>query len=189
MTYPFSCITDFIFFETEIEPADIILVPGGSHPQQMEKAAELYHKGFAPYILPSGGYNSKLNETEWSYLRRIGLELGVPEDAILKEDQAKNTFDNARNSWEVIKARNLDIHSAIMVCKAHHSRRALMTYQTVFPKKIHFMVVTVMDKREIGRENWFLEEEKIKLVMSEVEKIGKYFGHHIPNWVNQYSKN
>jgi uncharacterized SAM-binding protein YcdF (DUF218 family) len=183
MTYPFSCITDFIFVETEIHPADIILVPGGSHSQQMEKAAELYHKGFAPYILPSGGYNSKINETEWSYFRRIGLELGVPDDAILKEDQAKNTFDNARNSWEVIKARNLDIKSAIMICKTHHSRRALMTYQTVFPMNIKFMVTTVMDKREISRENWFLDEEKIKAVMTEVEKIGKYFGPHIPNWV------
>lgn len=155
MEYPFNCITDFIFVETEIHPADIILVPGGSHPQQMERAAELFHKGMAPYILPSGGYNSKINETEWSFFRRIAIDLSVPEEAILKEDQAKNTFDNARNSWEVIRSMNIDVKKVIMVCKAQHSRRALMTYQTVFPSEIQYMVSTVVDKRGISKENWF----------------------------------
>jgi hypothetical protein len=59
-----------------------------------------------------------------------------------------------------------------------------MTYQTAFPQEIKFMVTTVIDNRGISKENWFLKEEKIKLVMTEVEKIGRYFGHHIPNWVN-----
>lgn len=183
MNYPFRCITDFVFVQTEIQPADIILVPGGSYPQQIEKAAELYHQGMAPYILPSGGYNSYINEVEWVYMRRIALELGIPEDAILKEDQAKNTFDNAIYSWEVIKSMKIKVKSAIMVCKGQHSRRALLSYQTAFPQEIKFMVTTVMDDRVISEENWFLKEEKIKLVMIEVEKIGRYFGHHIPNWV------
>ena len=185
MTDPFRCISELIFYESEIEPADIILVPGGSHPQPMEKAAELFHRGFAPYILPSGGYNAKLNEIEWEYLSRIGRSLGVPEDAILKENQAKHTFDNARHSWEAIKSKDLDCNSVIMVCKAHHARRALMTYQTVFPQSIKFMVAAVADRRNINKDNWFLEEEKINLVMTEVEKIGKYFGKHIPSWVQK----
>lgn len=184
MDSPFRCITDFIFVETEVVPADILLVPGGSHPQQMERAAELYHRGLAPYILPSGGYNSKIDEIEWNYFQRIGLERGVPESAILREDQAQNTFDNARNSWEVIKSMDLHVESAVLVCKAHHSRRALMTYQTVFPMGIKFMVSAVTDKRGIGRDDWFLQEDRIKAVMTEVEKIGKYFGRHIPHWVN-----
>lgn len=185
MKKPYDCITELIFVENDILQADIILMPGGSHPQQMEKAAELYHRGLAPYILPSGGYNSKINETEWNYLRRIGLELGVPEEAILKEDQAKNTFDNARNSWEVIESMKLNINNVILACKAHHSRRALMTYQTVFPTNIKFMVSPIIDERGIKKDNWFLEEKKIKVVMTEVEKIGRYFGHHISNWVNR----
>jgi uncharacterized SAM-binding protein YcdF (DUF218 family) len=183
MNYPFSCITDFIFVETEIQPADIILVPGGSYPQQIEKVAELYHQGMAPYILPSGGHNVYINEVEWIYMRSIALELGVPEEVILKEDQAKNTFDNAKYSWEVIKSMKIDVKRVIMVCKGQHSRRALLSYQAVFPQEIEFMVTTVMDNRGISKENWFLKEEKIKLVMTEVEKIGRYFGHHIPNWV------
>ncbi|GIP37099.1 hypothetical protein J31TS4_03790 [Paenibacillus sp. J31TS4] len=185
MDSPFRCITDMIFVETDLEPADVILVPGGSHPQQMERAAALYHQGMAPWILPSGGSNPKLGELEWQYLRRIGLDLGVPEEAILKEDEAQNTFDNARNSWKVIEALDLKVMRVILVCKTQHARRALMTYQTVFPREIKFMVSPVMDNRQIGRDNWFLDEDKIKNVMKEVQKIGSYFGAHIPNWVNE----
>lgn len=177
MRYPFDCISELIFVKTEIQVADIILVPGGSHPQLMEKAVELYKQGLAPYILPSGSYNPKLPEynSEWEFLKSIGVKLGIPEEKILKEDQAKHTFENARFSWKLIKENKLPVKKAILVCKAYHSRRALLTYQSVFPNDIEFCVAYVPDKREIRKDNWFLDEEKTKIVMSEVVKIGKYF--------------
>lgn len=184
MGYPFDCISEFIFVETPIEKADIILIPGGSHAGQMERAAELYHQGYAPYLLPSGGFNKKLGETEWAYFQKIGLNMGVPEAAILKEDQAENTFDNARNSWAVLQSEEIKVNKAIMVCKAQHSRRALMTYQTVFPRDMKMMVTTVGGLLGVTKDNWYLDENRIYWVMKEVEKIGKYFGKHIPNWVD-----
>lgn len=70
----------------------------------MEKAAELYNRGFAKYILPSGGVNPKLihHESECEYLKTIGIKLGVPENVILREDKAQNTFENAQFSWNVL---------------------------------------------------------------------------------------
>ena len=50
-------IGDFIFLENDPERADIIFVPGNGYPQMAEKAAELYKKGFAPLVLPSGKYS------------------------------------------------------------------------------------------------------------------------------------
>lgn len=154
MENPFDCITDFIFVETEMENADVILVPGGSHPQLMEKAAELYHKGYAPEV-------------------------------ILKEDQAQNTFENAWYSFRVLRELGITPNRVILACKAGHSRRALLTYQTVFPSDTKFMVAPVIDKTGIRKDNWYQSEESIKRIMLEVEKIGKYFGHHISNWVNK----
>jgi hypothetical protein len=57
---PYDCILDLVFVETAVEESDVILVPGRSHPQLMEKVAELYHNNLAQYILPSGGFNQKL---------------------------------------------------------------------------------------------------------------------------------
>ncbi|MFE0554793.1 YdcF family protein [Paenibacillus sp. NPDC058910] len=184
--YPFDCITQLVFVkEEDLLPADVILVPGGSHTKPMKIACDLYKSGLAPYILPSGGNNPKLTITEWEFQRDIGLSLGIPKEAILREDQAKNTFDNARNSWQVLKEHNIMVTRAIIVCKSFFSRRALMTYQTVFPSNIVFQVK--QDDFRISKNNWFLNDQGIKYVLTEAEKITKYFGHHIPNWVKQLS--
>ena len=42
MQHPFDCITELVFVETELEKSDVIFIPGGSHPQLVEKAADLY---------------------------------------------------------------------------------------------------------------------------------------------------
>jgi len=61
----------------------------------------------APYILPSGGPTSKVKTTEWEFLRDKGISLGVPEDVIFREDQASNTFENARFSWDVLQQHRI----------------------------------------------------------------------------------
>ncbi len=57
MSSPYDCITNFIFVETEVSTADVVLVPGADHPQLMEKASSLYKKGMASYILHLGDTN------------------------------------------------------------------------------------------------------------------------------------
>jgi hypothetical protein len=61
----------------------------------MVRAAELYKKGYAEYILPSGGYKPKIPEyeSEGDYLKPIGIQLGVPEAAILKEAKAAYSYE------------------------------------------------------------------------------------------------
>jgi len=182
MEYPFNCITDFMFFETGIEPSDVILIPGGSHPQLMERAAELYRQGLAPYILPSGGKTPNVSSTEWEFLKDVGLSLGVPEKAILREDKATNTFENARYSWLELQKQGIRLKKAILVCKSYHARRALLTYQVEFPQNIEFYVSPVTDKTGTTSDNWYLDEQKINYVMNELTKVGQYFKHHIPKW-------
>ena len=190
MSYPFDCISELIFVDTNVQKADVILVPGCNQPQLMELAAELYHKGFAPYILPTGGVNPKIDkfDTEWEYLKMIGIKLGVPEELILKENKARNTFENARFSWKVLNKNDINIKKVILVCKSYHSRRALLTYKLAFPLSIEFYVATVTDKTGVTKDNWFLNTEYTSLIMGEVVKIGKYFENEISNLINNKFK-
>ena len=73
MTYPFDCISEFLFVEHEIKSSDLILVPGGSAPEQMQRAVELYQAGIAPRILPSGGSSPYLKDwsSEWAFYRSL----------------------------------------------------------------------------------------------------------------------
>jgi uncharacterized SAM-binding protein YcdF (DUF218 family) len=113
------------------------------------------------------------------------MSLGVPEEAILKEDQATNTFENVRFSWNILQQHAILPQKAILVCKSYHARRALLTYQVDFPRTTKFMICPVTDKRGITKNNWYLEEQSIRYVMGELTKVGQYFAHHIPNWVSK----
>ncbi|MFR7900726.1 MAG: YdcF family protein [Ruminococcus sp.] len=110
-------VEEFVFAESQPEKADIIFVPGNGFPDMAEKAASLYREGYAPYILPSGRYSITLGkfagvqskkeiyggdyETEWEFLKNVLLKNGVPEEAILREDQATFTYENAIFSRQV----------------------------------------------------------------------------------------
>ena len=49
-------ITDYIFLEDRLERADAIFIPGCARPEHTEEAARVYKEGYAPLLLPSGGY-------------------------------------------------------------------------------------------------------------------------------------
>ena len=179
----FDCITDFIFLENEPRRADVIFVPGGDYPESARKAAALFAQGYAPYVLPSGRFSKlrgffpdpegKGRVTEWEYLRDILMEEGVPERAILKEDQATFTWENAICSRRVLEELHIEVKCAILVCQAFHARRCRMYYQEQFPETR--LMICPVETRGITRENWFLDAEKIDVVLGELERCGTQF--------------
>ena len=177
MIHDTDCIADFIFVENSIAPCAVALVLGGSHPQLAEKAAEVFHKGMAQYILFSGRANPDLpaHVSEAAWLKSIAESLGVPSDSILCEHEAANTLENAVFSSALLQTMHVNTERLILVCKAYHSRRALLTYQHVFPDNTVFYVQSTVDKRGLHRDNWTTAKEHVDRVMGEVVKIGGYF--------------
>ena len=92
-------ITDYIFVCDTPCKADIIFLPGGTYAEVPEKGAELFSKGIAPLIMPSGKYSvsadgfAGVSSKEKIYTGSYGTECefytdvlkkcGVPESAIL----------------------------------------------------------------------------------------------------------
>ena len=93
-------ISDYIFVDDtdlSIGKADAIFLPGGSHPEQPEYAAELYKKGLAWWLIPSGGISikrdswpgvrskadiyDKLYESDCEFFTDVLIKNGVPKDA------------------------------------------------------------------------------------------------------------
>ena len=175
-------ITDFIFVEHEPEQADIIFIPGGDQGALAVTAARLYKAGYAPYVLPSGRFSKPVGHcripgyeerTEWDFLHELLVREGVPDSAILEEKKATYTYENAIYSRKVTDSQGLSIKKAILCPQACHARRALLYYKVCFPETEFLVCPTVTS--EISRENWFLEEQKIDIVLGELEKCGSQF--------------
>lgn len=182
-------ITEFIFLIEEPQKVDIIFIPGGSYPEIAETAATIWNRGFSPMILPSGKYsikrgyfpgplskeriyNKKYN-TEWEFLRDVLVQNGVEENAILREDEATNTYENAVFSKKVTDKYNLHIQKAILCCKSFHARRCLMYYQSFYPKTQFIICPT--ETQGVNREDWFKTNEGIEKVMGELERCVNQF--------------
>lgn len=180
-------VTDFIFVEDVPEKADVIFVPGSRKIENAIRAAELYKAGYAPYVLPSGRFSTVYGrfkgvperyaadypdeyETEWAFLRAVLMKHGMPDEAILREDMATYTWENAQFSRDVLKAAGLPCRTAILCCHAFHARRALLYYQAAMPET-RFIVCPVQTPG-CTREDWFLTEKGRSRVLGEVQRLG-----------------
>lgn len=180
---------EFMFISDQPEKADIIFIPGNGYPHMEEKAADLYKKGFAPYILPSGKYSitagkfsgvllkeavyDKEYQTEWQFLKDVLMQNGVREKDILKEEKATFTWENALYSRKVTDEAGLSIKKAILCCKSYHARRVLMYYQRAYPETEFLVCPSFPDG--ISLENWRESQKGIQEVMGEVSRIISQF--------------
>ncbi|MGH7205386.1 MAG: YdcF family protein [Nitrospiraceae bacterium] len=83
---------------------------------------DLFAHGFAPRILFSGGDASVFGSgpKEALEMKRLARRLGVPDEAILIEDQSRTTYENA-----VATKRLIGSASILLVTSASHIPRAL----------------------------------------------------------------
>ncbi len=184
-------VTDFIFVEDPPEKADVIFIPGSRKVAHALRAAELYRAGYAPYVLPSGrftisrGYFLELPEplrseypgkfeTEWHFLQAVLMRHGVTESAILREDQATYTWENAQFSRDVLKKQGIPCRTAILCCHAFHARRALLYYQAAMPETRFIVCPAAMPG--CSREDWYQSEKGRARVLGEVQRLGGQIG-------------
>jgi|GEM_PF-61390 len=182
-------ITRFIFVEDEPRQADIIFAPGSADPSIPERAAELYRDGYAPLVLPAGGVSVKLGKfagvkkkadvynkdyrTECEFYCDVLQQSGVPESAILQENQSGHTRDNAFFSRKAADAAGLSIRKAIICCKGFHARRCLMLYQMAFPEAE--LCVVAVEGYGVNRHNWHESEYGVDRVLGELSRCGNQF--------------
>ena len=186
-------ITKFIFIKDEPEKADIIFIPGSSNWVLAETAARLYKEGKAEKIMPSGMYfyqfgrfmNERVTderykgiyETEAEFLASVLVKNGVPEEDVIREEKATNTYENAIYSKELLREMKFRIKSAIICPQAFHARRALMTYSHLFPDTKLYVVPT--NTQNITSDNWYNTERGRQVVLGELRKCGEYFENYI----------
>ena len=111
-------------------PADAIVVLGAAQydgtpspvlRDRLDHALELYQAGLADHIVVTGGRREGDRFTEatagYNYLRGEG----VPDEALLKEVQGKNTYESLAASARFLRDR--DLTSVVLVTDGYHAFR------------------------------------------------------------------
>lgn len=141
-------IWDYMLVGHELRPADCIFVLGSHDVRVADYAIELYKKGYAPWLMFSGGVihrNVALglfwDKTEAEYFAGRAAQRGVPRDRILIENRATNTGENFIYARQLLNDSQLDFESFILLQKPYMERRALATALKLWPD-VDFVVAS-----------------------------------------------
>ena len=168
-----------------LEKADCIFALGSHDLRVAERAAQLYLEGYAPLLIVSGGLgrltSGVWSETEADRFAAIAVSMGVPERAILVENKSTNTGENILFTQQLLKSRNLDPHSFIVVQKPYMERRSYATFKKHWPDKQLLVTSPQLSFEEYPTEEIPLEKV-INIMVGDMQRI-KYYpqkGFQIP---------
>ena len=92
---------------------------------RLDKAIEVYQKDpTPPVMIPSGGKGGDETVPEAQAMAGYLLGKGIPEEKIIMEDKSATTYENLKNSKEIIDAREGSKYTAL-VTSNYHVYRAL----------------------------------------------------------------
>ena len=108
--------------------------------ERLNIAFELYKNKRAPYILFTGGKGKTGTIPEAKILKDKALTLGIPEEAILTEEESYNTTENILCSMLVLERKFLlqNINRLIIVTSPFHIQRLSLTLSRYMPKWIKY---------------------------------------------------
>lgn len=170
-----KAVTDYLLIETELAPADIIMVFGNTARKSLaEQAAMLYKQGMGRKIVVSGGVKCEKGLREADDIAERLIKKGIPEKDIIRERRATNTGENVIYSKplidQIIGLEN--VKSILAIGNIIASRRFLMTLERHWPEP-HKMIAPVNPFR-VPTAKWYTMKAFRDKVLTEYDKIPKY---------------
>ena len=100
---------------------------GGFSANRLLTAAQLQKRMQIP-LLVTGGQVFAVSGNEARISRNILLNLNVPKEMILIEDQARNTEENAINALNICRKHGFE--KIVLVTSAFHMQRSLLNFES-----------------------------------------------------------
>jgi hypothetical protein len=123
-------VWDYLVYVTPMAPSEFLLAMGCHDVRVAVQAARLWHEGWAPLVVASGG-NGKVTsawaESEARAFARVMRDHGVPDEAILLEETATNTGENITATRDLLTQHEVPVSRGILVAKPYMTRRSLAT--------------------------------------------------------------
>jgi uncharacterized SAM-binding protein YcdF (DUF218 family) len=170
-------IWDYHHVHHTLIQADCILTLGSHDTRVAERAADLYHEGWAPLLIFAGGLGrlteGMWTETEADLFARIAVEKGVPQEKVLTENRSTNTGENIQFVRQLLQENNLDLQTFIIVQKPYMERRSLATFEKAWPGK-QFVVTSPQISFEDYPTTDISMVQVINIMVGDLQRIRLY---------------
>ena len=114
----------------QCEKADaIVVVSGGDTAARTNAGIELFQNGWADYLVLSGAAYDKSGPSNAAAMKLQAQQAGVPDYAILIDEESANTMENASNTKALLQDKN--IANIILVTSGYHQRRASLEFNKI----------------------------------------------------------
>ena len=175
-------IWNYLCLKQKLAKADLILVLCSIDLRIAEYAASLYKRGFAPFLVFSGGkaHSSDLLATNWKTSEAekfagIAKKKGVPTERILLETRAENTGENILFTYKLLQNKKIKYKNLILLQKPYMTRRTVATFLKQWPdKKTKFIVTTPRISFERYCQNKKDKEKIINIMVGDLQRITEY---------------
>jgi uncharacterized SAM-binding protein YcdF (DUF218 family) len=152
-----------------LQPADaIIVISGDEDLARFREGLRLWRAGWAPRLVFSGAARAG-DPSNARVMRDLAIRSGVPPEAILIDEVATDTYENAAQTRRLLEAQCL--WSAILVTSPYHLRRASLTFDAVYAGSGIRVLPWSAPDSAWRKLSWWLQPETRRLTVIELSKL------------------
>ena len=185
-------IWDYLGMHQQLRQADCIVGFGNFNTNIARRAAELYHQGYAPRILFTGGLGRNtegmLPEPEAVRFAKTAMDCGVPREAILLEDRSRNTKENIEFTRDLLEAQGVPHGHILGVHQPFMERRIVAAMGVYWPEQSFSVTspqVTIPQYLEDSKRQGLTENAAVSVIVGDFQRIELYakLGYQLPQFI------
>lgn len=189
---PLQVIWDYLGMHQIPEAADVIVGFGNFNTDIARRAAQLYHQGYAPKILFTGGLGRNteglLPEPEAVRFARVAMECGVPERDIILEDKSRNTKENIDFTRAMLEEQGIPHDRILGVHQPFMERRIVAAMGVYWPEQVFTVtspLVTIPEYLIRAKEQGMSENASVSVIVGDFQRIELYarLGYQLPQYI------
>lgn len=185
---------DYMKLDMPLRKADCIVGFGCYNEEIALRAAELYHAGWAPKVLFTGGLGRNTKElwtqSEAERFAAIAIGAGVPEADVIIENQSTNTAENIRFTKAKLEQLGIEPHCLIGIHKPFMERRLHAALGVYWPEMDFVLTspqVSIQEYIRLSTAQGLEEKRVIEVLVGDFQRIDVYakLGYQLPQQIPQ----
>jgi uncharacterized SAM-binding protein YcdF (DUF218 family) len=170
-------IWDYLKLDMPLQKAEGMLIFCSNDLRVAEHAANLFHRGYAPWICTSGGVGrltyDLFHKPEAEAFADVLRKNSVPESSILIENQATNTAENIFFTRQLLQKHRKTPASLLVLQKPYMERRTLAALIQYWPE-----MKVIPSSPPISFDDYpftgFSKEDLINVLVGDFQRIQLY---------------